>query len=321
MKDSADHFSCQTTITKSGKIEFIVDYDSSNVNCKKCSLDITPDKLDFDKTRVFYTNEKTELSRTELNTITVTSVPNFELFFYDKYQNQITDKTEVNGLVVTTDLVVTDVKLCVANKDITKTSTLCKESNNENERKWQYVPNGENYQLVVKETTTKKEVTFKIKITGGFSDGDSGPLDVSKTNIQPTKLTLTAGVEGSVQLELRTAEGKRKNYWYEKVEDNIKVSFPDAVKDCKYSLAQAEKPGQYKIKYTCTIKRDAFQTTVSVEGKELTQKVTLTVVPAEPEKSKLFKMSGEEIKDQNLGSVSVESKFQMIEKLFDKYDN
>ena len=169
MKDNADHFSCQTTITKSGKIEFIVDYDKSNVNCKKCALDITPDKLDFDKTRVIYTNEKTELSRTELNTITVTSVPNFELFFYDKYQNQITDKTEVNGLVVTTDLVVTDVKLCVANKDITKTSTLCKESNNENERKWQYVPNGENYQLVVKETTTKKEVTFKIKIKDKYS--------------------------------------------------------------------------------------------------------------------------------------------------------
>jgi hypothetical protein len=42
MKD--DHFSCQTTITKSGKIEFIVDYDNSNVNCKQCSLDITPDK-------------------------------------------------------------------------------------------------------------------------------------------------------------------------------------------------------------------------------------------------------------------------------------
>jgi hypothetical protein len=321
MKSNDDHFSCQTTITKSGKIEFIVDYDSSNVNCKKCSLDITPDKLDFDKTKVIYTNEKTELSRTELNTLSVTVVPNFELFFYDKYENQITDNTEVKGLVVTTDLVVTDVKLCVANKDITKTSTLCKEANNENERKWSYVPNGENYQLIVKETTTKKEVTYKIKITGGFSDGDSGPLDASKTNIQPTKLTLTAGVEGSVQLELRTAEGKRKNYWFEKVEDNISVKFPEDVKNCTYSLAQAEKPGQYKIKYTCTIKRDAFQTTVTVEGKELTQKVTLTVVPAEPAKSKLFKTSGEEITQKDLGSVSVEEKFQMIEKLFDKYDN
>ena len=321
MKDNADHFSCQTTITKSGKIEFIVDYDSSNVNCKKCSLDITPDKLDFDQTKVVYTNENTELSKTEVNTLTVTVVPNFELFFYDKYKNQITDTTEVKGLDVTTDLVVTDVKLCVANKETTKTSTLCKENNNENERKWSYVPNGDNYQLIVKETTTKKEVTYKIKITGGFSDGDSGPLDVSKTNIQPTKLTLTAGVEGSVQLELRTAEGKRKNYWYEKVEDNISVKFPEDVKNCNYTLAQAEKPGQYKIKYTCTIKRDAFQTTVSVEGKELTTKVTLTVVPNEPHSSKLYKTTGEEIKDQNLGTVSVEDKFQMVEKLFDKYDN
>ena len=319
MKD--DHFSCQTTITKSGKIEFIVDYDNSNVNCKQCSLDITPDKLDFDKTKVIYTNENTELSRTELNTLTVTVVPNFELYFYDNYENQIEDKTEVSKLDVTIDLVVTDVKLCVTNTNVTKTSTLCKVENNENERKWSYVPNGENYQLIFKETTTNKEVTYKIKITEGFSDGDSGPLDTSKTYITPTKLTLTAGVKGSVQLELRTTEGKHKNYWYEKAEDNISVKFPDDVKDCKYSLAQAEKPGQYQIKYSCTIKRDAFKTTVSVEGKELTEKVTITVVPSEPTKSKLYKMSGEEITQQDLETVSVEDKFQMIEKLFDKYDN
>ena len=322
MKSTDDHFSCQTTITKSGKIEFIVNYDSSNVNCKKCSLDITPDVLDFDKTKVVYTNENTELSRTEPNTLSVTVVPTFNLTFYDKYENKIEDKAEVDKLVVTTEIVVTDVKLCVTNGDKFKTSTICKVDNsNENERKWSYVPNGENYQLIVKETTTKKEVTFKIKITGGFSDGAPGPIDTSKTYIQPTKLTLTAGVEGSTQLELRTAEGLRKSFWYEKVEDNISVKFPDDVKDCKYSLVQAEKPGQYLIKYTCTIKRDAIQTTVSVEGKELTQKVTLTVVPAEPAKSKVFKITGEEIKEQNLGTVSVEDKYQMIEKLFDKYDN
>ena len=322
MKDSADHFSCQTTITKSGKIEFVVDYDSSSVKCNKCSLNITPDKLDFDQTKVIYTNENTELSKTELNTLSVTVVPNFELYFYDKYQNQITDKDEVNGLVVTTEIVVTDVSLCVTNKDTTKTSTLCKvENSNENERKWSYVPNGESYQLIVKETTTKKEIDYKIKITGGFSDGDSGPTDASKTYITPTSLTLTAGVEGSVQLELRTSEGKRKNYWYENVADNISVKFPDNSKNCTYTLTEAEKPGQYNIKYTCTVKSDAFQTTVSVEGKELTQKVTLTVVPAEPASSKLFKTSGEEITQKDLGSVSVEDKFQMVEKLFDKYNN
>ena len=320
--DKNDHFPCETTITKSGKIEFIVDYENSNVNCKQCSLNIDPDKLDFDKIKVIYTNENTELSKTELNTLTVTVIPNFEILFYDKYENQITDKTEVNALVVTTDIVVTDVKLCVTNKDITKISTVCKsENNNENERKWSYIPNGDNYQLIVKETTTKKEVPYKIKITGGFSDGDSGPIDALKTFIQPTELTLTAGVEGSVQLELRTTEGKRKNYWYEKAEENISVKFPDEVKDCKYTLAQTEKPGQYNIKYECTIKRDAFKITVTVEGKELTQKVTLTVVPADPAKSKLFRTTGEEITEQNLGSVSVEDKFQMIEKLFDKCDN
>jgi len=84
-------------------------------------------------------------------------------------------------------------------------------------RKWSHSPNGEEYQLVVKETTTKKEVIFKIKITGGFSYSDPGQIDKSKTYIQPTKITLTAGVEGSVQLELKTTGGNLKNFWLKKL--------------------------------------------------------------------------------------------------------
>ena len=35
----------------------------------------------------------------------------------------------------------------------------------------------------------------------------------------------------------------------------------------------------------------------------------------------MFKTTGEEIKEQDLGNVLVEQKCQMVEKLFDKYDN
>ena len=317
-----DHFFCQVVIEKSGKIEFIVDYDDKDVACKKCQLDITPDKLDFDKTKVYNKNEEKELSRTELNSLPVTITPNFEIHFYDKYSNQIIDKNEIAKLTVTTEIVVTDVKLCVTNNEITKLSTVCKlENSNENERKWTYLPNGDKYQLIVAETTTKKEITYKIQLTGGYTDGSSGEVDSQKTYINPNELTLTAGKEKTVSLELRTAEDKRKNYWYEKPEDNIKVNFPDEVKNCVYSLTQDEKPGQYNIKFNCTKSSNGFKVKVLVEEKEVPKQVTIKVVPDEVSKSKLFKMNGEEITKVELGTVSVEDKFQMINKLYDQYDN
>jgi len=317
-----DHFSCKTNITKAGDADFTVDYDDKNVNCKNCQFPIYPDVIDFYKTRVFNKNEDKEMSRTELNVLPTSILPNFELFFYDRFMNAVTNKTEVAELKVATEIIVTDVKLCVSTNVLTKLSNVCKSQNNdENESKWHYLPNGDKYKLVATQTDKNKQITFPVQLTGGYNDGDSGPVDANKTYINPTELTLVAGEEDSVFLELRTKDEKRKNYWYEKPEDNISVKFPDDVKKCTYSLAKNEKPGQYDIKFVCTEKKDPFKVTVFVEGKEVPQKVTLKVVPGAPAKSRLFRMTGEEITVSNLGSVSVEDKFQMINKLYDKYDN
>ena len=56
------------------------------------------------------------------------------------------------------------------------------------------------------------------------------------------------------------------------------------VDDCTYSLVEAEKPGKLF-------------------------------------KSRLFRMTGEEILEPYLGTVSFEDKFQMINRLYDQYDN
>ena len=317
-----DHFSCYTNITKAGEVEVTVDYDDKDVTCKKCEFVVSPDEIDFDKTKVFNKNEEKEMSRIELNTLPVNILPNFLLTFFDRFMNPIINKTEVELLQITTDIIITDVKLCVTNKDVNKLSNVCKSINgDENEKKWQYLPNGDKYKLVVTKIATKKELTFPVKLIGGYSDGDSGPIDCSKTYLNPTELTLVAGEEGSVFMELRTKDEKRKNYWYDKPDDNINIKFPEDVKKCTYSLSQGEKPGQYYIKFICTQKKDAFKTTVLVEGKEVPKQITITVIPGAPAKSRLFRMTGEEIKESKLGSVSVEDKFQMINKLYDKYDN
>ena len=323
ISNNSYYFTCKTNVTKAGDIKFNVDYTDKNVPCINCGFIINPDKIDFSNTKVFNKNDGKEMSKTKVNELPVLlNTPNFELYFFDRFNNSITNKNEVAELKVTTSLVVTDVKLCVTNNDLTKLSNLCKSQNNdENENKWKYIVNGDKYQLIVTETTTTKSLTFPIKIIGGYNEGDSSPIDPLKTSLNPTELNLIAGEEKTVDLELRTKDDKRKNYWFTEKEKHISVKFPDNVKKCTYSLQEGKRPGQYSIKFVCIEKKDAFQATVLVENTEVPKKITITVNPNGPASSKLFKMTGEEITTANLGSVSVEDKFQIKSILYDKYGN
>ena len=312
---------CKANVTKSGDVVFTVDYSDKPVNCRNCAFFINPDKIDFSKTKVFDKNENKEMSKTELNTLTVATLPNFELHFFDRFMNPTINKTEVEELPVDTEFAVTDVKLCVKNNGLTKLSTVCKTNNNENEDKWSYLTDGDKYKLLVTKTKTPEQLTYPCKVIGRYKEGSPEPIDPLKTYINPNEITLVAGEEGPVLLELRTSKNERKNYWYKEPEKHISVQFPEKVKNCSYSLSQYEKPGQYHILFNCTKKYDPFNTTVFVEETEVPTKITTTVVPAGPAKSKLFRMNYTEITDPDLGSVSVEDKFQMINILYDKYDN
>ena len=317
-----DQFKCQANVTKAGDVVFTVDYIDKPVSCINCQFVIYPDAIDFSKTKVYNKNENKEMSRTELNSLPVTILPNFELFFFDRFMNAIISESEVSQLPVETEFVVTDVKLCVSNSGVTKLSTVCKtQGNDENEEKWQYLPNGDDYQLIAINAGTNESLTFPVELTGGYNEGAPGPINPYKTALTPNELLLTAGEEKKVSLELRTVDEERKNYWYKEPEKHISVKFPDDVKKCTYSLARDEKPGDYFIVFNCTEKKDAFPAKVYVEDVLVPQEITITVVPAGPAKSKLFRMTGEEIKTTDLGSVSVEDKFQMINKLYDQFDN
>ena len=317
-----DEVDCKTNVTKAGDIAFTVDYSDKPVFCRNCEFVINPDKIDFSKTKVFNKNENQEMSRTELNVLPVTILPNFELYFFDRFMNSVTNKTEVEQLKVGTTFEVTDVKLCVVNNGLTKLSSVCPSANDdENQERWFYLPNGEKYKLVATHLDTSEKLNHPVKLTGGYSSGSPEPIDPNKTSLTPTELTLVAGEEDTVKLELRTKDNELKNYWFEKPEKHISVKFPDDVKSCKYSLLQAEKPGQYFIKFNCTEAKDNIPTTVFVEDTEVPQKIDITVVPGAPFKSRLFRLTGEEITQPDLGSVSVEDKFQMINKLYDRFDN
>ena len=317
-----EDFDCQTKITKSGEVEFLVGYDDKVVRCINCIFNIVPHNLDFTKIKVYNKNENKEMKQTELNSLPVTVTPYFLLYFFDKYYNPIVDKKEVEELEISTEIIVTDVKLCISNNELTKLSTLCKTQNgDENEERWQYLPNGDGYKLIVKNSISSEQLIYPVRLTGGYNEGGSGPVDPTKAYFDPSQLNLIAGEEGTVFMELRTEEEKRKNYWYKEPKKHINIQFTEEDRNCSYSLETAEKPGQYNIKFKCYKKSGDFPVIVEIEKKEVTKSISIKVDPNVPYKSKLFRMNEEEINESYLGSVSVEETFKMINKLYDKYDN
>ena len=320
VEGSKIYITCPTTITKSGDVKFGVDYNDKVVKCTNCEFKINPNTLDFSKTKVVNKNTNKEMSKTTINVVSVRANPLFELSFYDKYMNAIIDNTEIEKLNVNTKIEITDVKLCVTNSNLIKLSQLCESTEeDENEQKWNYVPNGENYQLVV--YTSTESLIYPVQITGGYSDGSSGPIDVSKTYINPTELTLTAGVEGSVDLEIRTESNIRKNYWFENIAAHLGLKFQDNDHNCVNTIIEGAKPGQYILKFTCTKTKNLLNAVVTLENTEVPTKINIKVIPNEPASSKLFYMDGTKIEGKELESVSVESKLQLINELYDKYGN
>ena len=318
-----EDFDCNAKVTKAGNVKFTVDYDDQPVRCINCEFYISPGPIDFSKTKTYNRNENNkEMSQTEYNILSSQVNPHFLLKFFDKYLNPIVNQTEIDELPIATQFMVTDVDLCVTNDVLSKLSDLCPTDNNLNEEKWHYLPNGKDYRLIVIKTDNNETLVYPCELIDGYESEDgpeAGPVD--SVYLNPTELTLVAGEEDTVFMELRTQNGKRKNFWYPDTEESVKVQFPKDVDDCTYRVERAEKPGQYNINFKCYKTRDPFPATVSLEGKEVPQRITLTVVPGAPYKSRLFFENGTEIVTPDLGTCSVDDEFRMIERLYDEYDN
>ena len=175
--------------------------------------------------------------------------------------------------------------------------SLCPVTNgDDNINKFQYLVNGDNYKLIIEEQGKSTKMTYNLKITGGYTDGSSAPTDLTKTVFTPEKLEVQAGNTGTVVMELRTAENKRKNYWYPT--EKLKVEFAQDQSTCSYTIATADYPGRYNIKITCTKTTTTNSFSVSVEGTKIAKTVGLTIVNApayylEVENSSTFSVSGD----------------------------
>ena len=113
---------------------------------------------------------------------------------------------------------------------------------------------GDKYFLNVSEISYGSFV-YPMKLIGGDKDGLSEDPDFNKDVLEPKKLSLVVGEEGSTTLTLYSIYGKRCNYWNPSVSEIIKVKFTKDEEYCKGSVVRGEKAGFYKITVSCTKKK------------------------------------------------------------------
>ena len=139
---------CTAKITKAGNMQFVVKYVNDVISCKnQCKFSVIPTTLYFKNTKTLYTNKNTYLNPNAANTVEIGSIPNFQVSFYDNYNNQL-DKNIVNPFRISATLEGTEVKLCISNNGNTKLITVCPTTNgDDNENIWKYLTNGNHYKL------------------------------------------------------------------------------------------------------------------------------------------------------------------------------
>lgn len=205
---------CSTPIDYIGNIAFHVKHNSNEIECKNCVFSVIFSEFDWSNTKTYYTNKEYYLDVQKVNEVEAKKEPTFHVTFYDQYKNVLTaDSVEKLNLVAKFEGA--DIRFCVSNSGNKKVITLCPVTNgDDNLNKWQYITNGENYKLTIyQKEVIENSFTYKIKIIGG-GDGSSEAADYSKTNFNPTKIEVIAGEEGQTTMEIRTAKGERKNYWF-----------------------------------------------------------------------------------------------------------
>lgn len=99
-------------------------------------------------------------------------------------------------------------------------------------------------------------------------------------------------------MEIRTKFEQRKNYWYPEPNGKIKINFETDSNTCSSNVEQAELPGQYYIKITCTKTTNSNYISVFIESQKVPTKIQLVVNSGlayylELENSALFTISSD----------------------------
>ena len=264
----------ENLITLAGESTFEVKYNNKNVKCNNCKVKVNPKEMNLDNIIVNHINNESKSELNENNSTTINKDNNlmFEALFYDEYNNKINNKTDykINTKIKGLE---SEIELCQDKKESSIVIFLC--DNKDNKKNWHYLVNGEYFLEVEYENKSKN---YSLRIDGQYENGSNGKINVNNTYISTNEIKIIAGEYKNFSVELRTNDGKRKNYWYEEPYSEIEVYFVNN-EICTSNITTGDEPGQYYIIIMCTKKIGENQIILKIEGEEVQKKINLSVIP------------------------------------------
>jgi hypothetical protein len=323
VKNKFDDFSIEfkITLTEAGITSFVPKIGESPISCMACQITVQLAPYVFSKSRLFIGQyEMVPATPFDLNK---GNLPNFVMVLYDTYGNKYDSVPSDMPFEVVFSGNLSNVKFCYEIVNDYISFYPCQDS--VNLKNWMFLVSQSGYSLQL--SSGNNSVTYKINLVGGTSDADAsnGQIDVNKTFFNPTTLTTTAGNIATFMIEIRTTDGKRKNYWYDNPNDQIKLSFTQEGNWYTSEVALGEKPGQYSIKVSST---KAFTTNdnnrIFVKIEEIKcniNSVLFVVNPGTPVQAAFIDTKGLEIPRGSLPNGSTESNYVISLRLYDSYKN
>ncbi|MCQ2964003.1 MAG: hypothetical protein MJ203_00325 [archaeon] len=266
-QDEYSIIECIYYVETAGNLFYRVLYKNMDVFCESCRFYVKEGEIDFTKTEVRYLNTEEEISGKPVY-VKAGSVPEFEVVFKDRYGNIITHTDTVRNVDFTYNIEGVDIKLCATNKLNTKVITVCPDQVD----KWYTTTNG--LRALTLDFGGVK-VDYSIIVNDGV-DGSSGEMSLCKTEFSPTTLTLVAGVEKIIKMELKDDNGNRKNGWLDNVDSVVDIKFSKDADSCSHRIERSNIPGIYNIKVKCSKAREDNLIYVKVETSTI-KKTTQTV--------------------------------------------
>ena len=211
----------ENIITLAGDSTFEVKYNNKKVKCNNCKVKVNPKEMNLDNIIINHINNDSKSELNENNSTKINKDNNlmFEALFYDEYNNIINNKTDykINTKIKGLE---SEIELCQDKKESSIVIFLC--DNKDIKKNWHYLVNGEYFLEVEYENKSKN---YSLRLDGQYENGSNSKINVNNTYINTNEIEIIAGDYKNFSVELRTNDGKRKNYWYEEPYSEIEVSF------------------------------------------------------------------------------------------------
>jgi hypothetical protein len=266
----------QAKLTKTGQNLFSPSYSQSDLTCNNCQVSVNIGPIVFNNSQLYIQSGGNFILQSHTDPIPIRekTFPSFNLYLLDQYMNRYPSIPDNLSFEVRWSNAIKNYTLAITKVNDALVISIGKEIRYD----FQFLIVG-SYKLSFIKTLIDNKTQEKLDYTNTLVGDPPDPnasndeMDVSQTYVSKTKITSVAGQIDVLFVEVRTKEGKRRNFSFEDPEKSIIVSFN---KDngnqeiYKTSVIPAEKFGQYYIRisskksYSTT---DNNYITLKIDGK------------------------------------------------------